>query len=500
MDTASIQESPALPLVCRQDRQKPACTGFGCYRISLGNHDHERALYQALLAGVPLIDTSTNYADGASEELVGDVVSRMIQEQHISRSRLTIVTKAGYLQGTNYTLAREREEMGMPFPEVTKYAQGLWHCIHPEFLDDQITRSLERLRTDHIDVLLLHNPEYFLGWAQKKGCRPGEAHAEFYRRIEQAFRYLEKEVERGRIRAYGISSNTFPRPSADPEFCSLETAWQIACSISPDHHFTVVQMPLNLLERGAVTELNQNNDRQSVLEFAEEKGLTVLINRPLNAITADRLIRLADVPCANVPDDEEILSAIHNLIQIENTFYVRFLPHFDLNERDRAAIIEYLAPGTILQRHWNTFCGYEHWTEVRSQYFLPRMNAGLRAITPSTNNELREWVHTFKSTANSLFHTLSCYYAGQARDRSRAVKQTVASLLGDEFTNMSLSQLAVNILRTTKGVSGVLVGMRQDSYVEDILAGTRKPFNRRLGREEWCCLSALDSILLAGTE
>lgn len=496
MTTASIQQPAAIPLLSGVDEQ--ACTGFGCYRVALGNHDHERALYQALLAGVSLIDTSTNYADGASEELVGTVVSRITQEHNIARHSLTIVTKAGYLQGTNYTLAREREQMGMPFPEVTKYGKGLWHCIHPEFLDDQITRSLERLRTDYIDVLLLHNPEYFLGWAQKKTCRPGEAHAEFYRRVEQAFRHLEKEVQRGRIRSYGISSNTFPRPSSDPEFCSLETVWQIAESISPDHHFSVIQMPLNLLERGAVTELNQNNDTQSVLEFAAEKELTVLINRPLNAITADRLTRLADVPCANIPNEHEILSGIHDLIQIENAFYVRFLPHFDISEQDRAAVIEYLAPGTILQRHWNTFCGYEHWTEVRSQYFLPRMNAGLRAITPSLDDDLREWVHIFKSKANSLFHSLSCYYAGQARARSRAAKQAIVSVLGSEFTDMSLSQLAVNILRTTKGVSGVLVGMRHDSYVEDILAGTRKPLHARLGRAEWSKLDALDSILLAG--
>ncbi len=494
MDTLSIPQSATLPNPSRPAGRTITRAGFGCYRISLGNDDHERALRQALLAGVNLIDTSTNYADGASEELVGNVVQQLVEEKLIERNSLTIVTKVGYVQGTNYALAKEREEMGLAFPEMTKCNNGLWHCIHPEFLDDQITRSLERLQTSSIDILLLHNPEYFLGWANKKGCRVGESMAEFYRRIEQAFRHLEKEVQRGRIRAYGVSSNTFPRPSGDSEFCSLETVWQIAQTVGTSGRFTTVQMPLNLLERGAATERNQHGNTQTVLEFAQEKGLTVLINRPLNALVGNRLVRLADVPCANTPDQHAIMASVNELIQLENTFYMRFLPHFAVSEQDRAALIEYLAPGTILQRHWDTFGNYEHWIEARSQHFLPRMNAGLRAIAETKSDDLTAWIREFKASASSLFHHITCYYADLARSRSAAAMRTVTLVLGDEFRNMSLAQLAVNALRSTQGVSSVLVGMRRYNYVEDILEGVRKPVDVKLGREEWLKLAALDEI------
>ena len=47
--------------------------GFGCYRVSAGVAHHEKALRRALREGINLIDTSTNYADGGSESLIGPV-------------------------------------------------------------------------------------------------------------------------------------------------------------------------------------------------------------------------------------------------------------------------------------------------------------------------------------------------------------------------------------------------------------------------------------------
>ena len=58
-------------------------------------------------------------------------------------------------------MARAREQGGAAFPEMVKYTDGCWHCIHPQFLADQLERSLRRLQLDKLDVYLLHNPEYF---------------------------------------------------------------------------------------------------------------------------------------------------------------------------------------------------------------------------------------------------------------------------------------------------------------------------------------------------
>jgi uncharacterized protein len=44
--------------------------GFGGYRIDDRTPEHAAALEQALLGGVNLIDTSTNYTDGSSETCI----------------------------------------------------------------------------------------------------------------------------------------------------------------------------------------------------------------------------------------------------------------------------------------------------------------------------------------------------------------------------------------------------------------------------------------------
>ena len=52
--------------------------GFGCYRIDVGQPEHRSALTQAIRQGCNLIDTSTNYADGGSERLVGSVLNELM--------------------------------------------------------------------------------------------------------------------------------------------------------------------------------------------------------------------------------------------------------------------------------------------------------------------------------------------------------------------------------------------------------------------------------------
>ena len=105
---------------------------------------------------------------------------------------------------------------------MVKYGEGIWHCIHPEYLADQLTLSLDRLGLATLDVCLLHNPEYFLSEAaHHEGGDLAVARDTFYRRIEQAFTFFESQVAAGRIRYYGVSSNTVTADPSDAEATSL---------------------------------------------------------------------------------------------------------------------------------------------------------------------------------------------------------------------------------------------------------------------------------------
>lgn len=76
--------------------------GFGGYRIAAGIDDHETSLRFALQNGINLIDTSSNYADGDSERLIGEVLEALMQSGELRRDQVIVVSKGGYLQGSNY--------------------------------------------------------------------------------------------------------------------------------------------------------------------------------------------------------------------------------------------------------------------------------------------------------------------------------------------------------------------------------------------------------------
>ncbi len=270
--------------------------GFGGYRIDDETREHYEALKKALLEGCNLIDTSTNYMDGGSERCVGAVLGELVRAGTLRREEVIVVSKIGYVQGENLELAQQREAAGAPFPEMVKYMDGCWHCIHSEFLRDQLERSLTRLQLDTLDICLLHNPEYFLtDFRQRERGDLESARNEFYRRLREAFTFFETQVAAGTIRWYGVSSNTAVLPATDPEATSLTRMLAAAREAGgPAHHFRILQLPINLFEAGAL--LTQNNgpdNRQTVLEAASAAGIGVLVNRPLNAFVGNRMIRLA---------------------------------------------------------------------------------------------------------------------------------------------------------------------------------------------------------------
>jgi len=460
--------------------------GFGCYRVDLTDPEHERSLRKALHSGINLIDTSSNYGDGGAEKLVGEVMEHLVSSGEIVRESIIVVSKVGYLQGQNYRLSQERKGQGKPFKDLVLYADGLEHCIHPEFIDDQLTRSLERLKLDTLDVYLLHNPEYYLSWASKTGVPIEDARQEYYMRIEQAFQHLEAEVEKGRIRFYGISSNTFPSPAADPEFTSLGQVWEIAQSLSFDHHFRLIQLPMNLLETGGITEKNQAK-RQSVLEFARHKKLGVLINRPLNAITDNKLLRLAEVKATRRANDKEIADLIDGLIYSEEMLKNKILPQLGLPPPRQSQVMEQVATGAVLKQHWQSFGTYERWQELQEYYFLPRVKGIFRFLKQQKDlaEEISSWVNSHQEKLEVVLEAVASSYRREAAKRCGEIKKRLSSVDREWAEAETLSQMAVRALRSTAGITTVLVGMRREAYVEDVLEELARPVENNERTESW---------------
>ena len=466
--------------------------GYGTYRVHDQNETHVETLEAAIEVGCNLIDTSSNYTDGGSETLVGNVLQKMISANKIKREEIIVVSKVGYMQGQNLEQAQQREASGNPWEDVVKYMEGCWHCIHPDFLIDQWTRSTDRLGLETIDVYLLHNPEYFLSDAKSRSAQYSwdTTQDEFYDRVYRAFVQMEQFVADGKIRYYGISSNTFPSSQTDFEYVSLnrvyEAAVKAAETVYGDHavsHFKVIQLPYNLLESEALTETNNEVDGQrvTVLEAAKSLGLGVLVNRPLNAFKDNRMTRLAQYEHRPNADYPQMMSLAEGALTQIETRLEQTLKGWGIFDSVQNQVNVHLFYNVAQQLggFMPRVQDRNHWEQILQQHLIPQVNAYLRQTgVACLNQHQAEWeglLAQYVQALNTLFVTITEIFNRVEAEKVEPISQALNQHLSDAQGALSLSQRALNFVTSSPGVSVVLNGMKREEYVEDAMGVMKVP-------------------------
>jgi aryl-alcohol dehydrogenase-like predicted oxidoreductase len=252
--------------------------GIGTY---LGEHDpatdalYEKSITTAINLGCNVIDTAINYRFQRSERSVGIALTRLMAEGKAKRSEVIVATKGGFLPFDGSPPRDIRSYFVETFvkPGVADFADVVAgaHCMTPRYIANQVDQSLKNLQLDCLDIYYLHNPETQLGEISRE---------EFHRRILAAFETLERMVEEGKIRIYGIATwNGLRNPSTAQDFLSLQQITQLAHKArGSGHHFRVVQLPYNLAMPEAFVKPNQKIDGEVLtpLEAAKRLGITVV--------------------------------------------------------------------------------------------------------------------------------------------------------------------------------------------------------------------------------
>ena len=232
----------------------------------------------ALSRGVNLLDTAINYRCQRSERAIGEALRVLISRGDIERSEIVVCTKGGYIPlertppGTKegYRGFLDSEYYGPGVMQPEDVVSG-GHCITPRYLNDQIERSRRNLGLACIDVYYLHNPEQQLEVLSRSA---------FLSVIGAAFSTLEEQVRRGVIGCYGCSTwNGFRVPPDARNHLSLEELVGVAREVGGDnHHFRIIQLPINLAMTEAVRVPTQciGADRVSLLEAAHRVGVAVV--------------------------------------------------------------------------------------------------------------------------------------------------------------------------------------------------------------------------------
>lgn len=256
--------------------------GLGTYLGSVNQADddsYQAAILYALGQGVNVLDTAINYRAQRSERLIGHCLQKLAN-LGLTRSQLVLSTKAGYLpfdgtvpqNGEDY-LRRVYLDSGLAPP--AEVVDGR-HCLAPEYLRDQLTRSLRNLGVSGVDIFYLHNPETQLGAVS----RP-----EFRRRMRAAFALCEELAGAGLTGRYGCATwSGFRVAPTDPGHLSLGELHQLATELAGDqHHFRIVQLPVNLAMTESIRQPTQvlNGQAMTLLQAAERLGIAVVASGTL---------------------------------------------------------------------------------------------------------------------------------------------------------------------------------------------------------------------------
>ena len=200
--------------------------GFGA--ASLGSRTDRnksvRALNEAFNFGINFYDTAPFYGQGESEEIIGDVFKK-------KRDKVFITTKVGLYPSTTLRFASKfkpivrstlqllpregRSSIQKSIQSLIRSNNGTVAEFEPDSIVKSVESSLKRLKTDYVDILLLHvTPQLH--------------------EIDRAIEKLQFLQHQGKIRYFGASPHSLKETLLWLQY--------------PDCGLSTLQIRLNMLE------------------------------------------------------------------------------------------------------------------------------------------------------------------------------------------------------------------------------------------------------------
>lgn len=195
--------------------------GLGCMRITgLGTEQEVRELIDvAMDQGINFFDHADIYANGEAERIFGEAFDPTLREKVI------IQTKCAIRPGICYDFSRK-------------------HIL------ESVESSLKRLKTDYIDLLLLHRPDTLM--------EPEE--------VAEAFDTLERQ---GKVRYFGVSNQNSAQIELLNHYCGNKIIVnQLQLSIA---HCDIIDSGFNV---NIHNDAGVNRDG-GILEYCRLKGITI---------------------------------------------------------------------------------------------------------------------------------------------------------------------------------------------------------------------------------
>ncbi|KAJ3182209.1 hypothetical protein HDU85_003251 [Gaertneriomyces sp. JEL0708] len=461
---------------------KVSTAGFGGFRVRHDMELHRNALSMALDNGVNIIDTSAHFENGMSEQLIGSVIGDKIKRQELDRESLVLVTKAGYISGQNYR---------PPFPYThTMVNAKMAHSIAPEFLEQELSSSLLRLSVETIDCYMLNSPErMMLGEKQY-------SEQQVYDLIGRASLHLDKEVKRGRIASWGITSSTMATANAMMSVSLSRIISAILNAGANLDNFAAVEYPFNVFENDAY----RSTGLPSLMETCRDQRLFQLLHRPLYAIVNGQIRLLSTHLGVTAEEEPEVMrdltASFEAVQQLENQ-----IPELVGDTTRDVDIMAKFVWGQVLSdnltRLSQNFFAARHYIDHQIR---PALSADLVSLwnlasETQTSNAglLSQWADDYNEQFNKLLETFLKLCSVTLLKSNATLATTIAGVASwhpeaDVSLDDPLAPLVLQVARSavmhestatngnpeTDSAGCVLVGMRKPEYVEEMVGEMEK--------------------------
>ena len=225
---------------------------------------------------------------------------------------------------------------------------------------------------------------------------------------------------------------------------------------------------MNLYESGGA--LIKNDSGETVLEFCRRREIGVLVNRPLNAFSNNRLTRLADFARAGepAPGKKELIALLSPLRQHEQIL------------ADGLGVPSMVGRGSgltdMLEQIVPQISSVDHWEQVVGRHVIAPLQRWIEenGRIHGNNTLWGSWLQEFFPLLHDIFEEIERFVQAQQQSQSDAVRARLYEA-GYPQSSESLSQIALRLLTSLDGLSCVLVGMRRPPYVADAFQSIGPP-------------------------
>lgn len=271
--------------ITRNDRYCYSRLGFGTF-IGDFSDEHSKLFREsirfALLNGINFIDTAINYRGMRSERDIGFTLTKLIEEGIINRNQIVISSKAGIIPGDGEIMLRPINYMkeklldtAILSKEDVYMEDTLWLTMNPKFFEYALDISRKHMNLETIDVYYIHELELSM---RHYGSLV------FYKKLKDIIIAYENMVSEGKIREYGMATwEAFQLSPSEDKHISLEKVMEVVESVTKNHHFKHLMLPINLNKKECVENKCQsyNGKKLTIIDCANKYDIDVHVSGPL---------------------------------------------------------------------------------------------------------------------------------------------------------------------------------------------------------------------------